>query len=650
MLAPGGDRDSIKAAIAAGANAVYFGIDRFNARNRAENIAIKDVPEIIYLAHKYKCKVFLTLNIIILDSEINAFKNVLNKIKDTEIDAFIISDLGMFYLLKRYFNSIKVHASTQMTTHNRGQIEFLKKMNVTRVNLSRELNKEEVKFLTDYSHSLNIQTEMFVHGSQCICFSGICYMSSMQKGTSGNRGRCSQPCRDRYLSEITKNNYPLNLKDSSLFLSIDEILKTGVDSLKVEGRIKKFHYVYSVIKEWRKQIDKFYSNKKMKNNLDNLRLIFNRDFSDSYFKNNLDKEMFINNPMDNSAKHLSQLMGIDISEAKKELYDKRTDIINRVKDKINLLNVDGFKSISKKNHLSPVEVPIFKKPHRKPIKSTLSVLISSKEDIEHLNSIDSTKVFFEVPEVLQNKENDIIELLNKNKQIFPWFPSILIGDDYTKAINILKQTTPEIIVTNNTGIAMAAIKENINWIAGPNLNIVNSYSLLCLKEEYHCSGAFISNELSRKQIDRLNSPENFKLFYRLYHPIELMTSRVCLFLNTCGCKKDKMDSDCLSKCSKQTTIKNQNDEVFYITKKEGSYNKIYNSHDFLNTEINKDIPDLISSFMIDLRDIKTATTLNTSKEDIIRYFKEYLERKDEASNILHHKFNKTTNSQYIKGI
>ena len=215
LLAPGGDIDSIKAAILAGADAVYCGLNRFNARNRAVNIGFDDLQGILSVAHKHGCSVFLTLNILLVESEIPAIVSILNRLVNTSIDGVIVQDLGMFYLLSSYFKDLKIHASTQLTTHNEGQIRFLSKLNVSRVNLSRELNIHEIKALTSVCHSSNVLAEVFVHGSYCLSFSGICYMSSVHGGNSGNRGRCSQPCRDRYLTTPAGKDYPLNLKDNS---------------------------------------------------------------------------------------------------------------------------------------------------------------------------------------------------------------------------------------------------------------------------------------------------------------------------------------------------------------------------------------------------------------------------------------------------
>ncbi len=219
LLAPGGDVDAIKAAIVAGANAVYCGLDTFNARNRASNISMDELHGVIRLAHAYECEVFLTLNIVILEHELPGMFKLLNQLVNTGVDGIIVQDLGMFNLVKKHFPSLDIHASTQLTTHNEGQILFLSKIGASRVNLSRELNLGEIKSLTSLAHEKNVLTEVFVHGALCIAFSGQCYSSSVSVGNSGNRGRCSQACRDEYEPTAMGNKFPLNLKDNSVVLS-----------------------------------------------------------------------------------------------------------------------------------------------------------------------------------------------------------------------------------------------------------------------------------------------------------------------------------------------------------------------------------------------------------------------------------------------
>ena len=183
LLSPGGDVEAIKAAIVAGTNAIYCGLDTFNARNRASNLSFDELNGVLRLAHVYGAEVFLTLNVVILEQELKSLFKLLNQLVNTTLDGIIVQDLGLFNLVKKYFPTLDIHASTQLTTHNEGQIEFLSKIGSSRVNLSRELNLAEIKSLTALAHERDVLTEVFVHGSLCIAFSGQCY-SSLTAATS----------------------------------------------------------------------------------------------------------------------------------------------------------------------------------------------------------------------------------------------------------------------------------------------------------------------------------------------------------------------------------------------------------------------------------------------------------------------------------
>jgi len=344
LLAPGGSVNAIKAAIIAGANAVYCGLDVFNARNRAANISFDELNGVLRLAHEFDCEVFLTLNIVILEHEIPALFTLLNKLVNTSIDGIIVQDLGLFTLVKDYFPTLNIHASTQLTTHNEGQIHFLSKLGATRVNLSRELNLPEIKQLTQVAHNDNILTEVFVHGALCIAFSGQCYSSSVSVGNSGNRGRCSQACRDEYEITNAGNKFPLNLKDNSAYFDLPELVDAGVDSLKIEGRIKGENYVHTVVDSWRQQIDKFVETGKLIDDNSNLYKVFNRDFTNSFLRGNLTKDMFIDNPRDNSFAHANKqsnaISVVQIHDTQQELAAEKNAISDLVSQKISRLNTD----------------------------------------------------------------------------------------------------------------------------------------------------------------------------------------------------------------------------------------------------------------------------------------------------------------------
>ena len=344
LLAPGGDVDAIKAAIIAGANAIYCGLDIFNARNRAANLSFDDLVGIIKLAHEYQCEVFLTLNVVILEHEIPTLTKLLNQLVNTGIDGIIVQDLGLFNLVKKFFPSLHIHASTQLTTHNEGQILFLAKIGATRANLSRELNLTEIKLLTALAHDNEVLTEVFVHGALCIAFSGQCYSSSVSVGNSGNRGRCSQACRDEYEVTAAGNKFPLNLKDNSAWFDLPDLVEAGVDSLKIEGRIKGAQYVHTVVDSWRQQINTFVDTGKLLADDSALYKVFNRDFTNSFLKGNLTKDMFIDNPRDNSFTHANEknnaISVVQIQEAQDILRDDKNKIVDEVAAKVATLNID----------------------------------------------------------------------------------------------------------------------------------------------------------------------------------------------------------------------------------------------------------------------------------------------------------------------
>jgi putative protease len=343
LLAPGGDVEAIKAAVIAGANAVYCGLDNFNARNRAANLTFEDLSGILRLAHKYDCQVFLTVNVVILEQELRSLIKLLNKLVNTSIDGIIVQDLGIFNLVKKHFPTLDIHASTQLTTLNEGQILFLAKIGASRLNLSRELNIGEIKSLTTVAHEHNVLTEVFVHGALCIAFSGQCYSSSVSVGNSGNRGSCSQACRDEYEITDAGNRFPLNLKDNSAYFDLPALVDAQVDSLKIEGRIKNAHYVYTVVDTWRKQVDAFVDNGQLLADDSNLHRVFNRDFTNSFLQGNLSKDMFIDNPRDYSVNHAIEKSDANtpaaIEQIKVELYNKKNELGAELKEKIKYLSI-----------------------------------------------------------------------------------------------------------------------------------------------------------------------------------------------------------------------------------------------------------------------------------------------------------------------
>ncbi|MEH0788085.1 U32 family peptidase [Vibrio alginolyticus] len=656
LLAPGGDLDSIKAAIAACADAIYCGLDRFNARNRATNLTLDNLNGVLTLAHQHSCKIFLTLNVLILESEIPAIVRLLSQLNTTKIDGVIVQDLGLAYILKHHFPDLDVHASTQLNTHNEGQILFLNQLTASRVNLSRELNISEIKHLAQFGREHNVMMEVFVHGSYCIGFSGICYISSARNGASGNRGRCSQPCREQYETTKTGNNYPLNMKDNSAFGDLEALADAGVYSLKVEGRIKKSHYVYTVVDNWRKQIDRLCEGLELSEDTTELYTVFNRDFSNAFLQGDFGKAMYIDNPRDHAVKHFSKVYQCqsadDVQAVKKKLYDDKTAIIEKVAEQTKSFDVTSTQvsGSSLKGSIDVPTLPTLPQPEPRQGAPKLSVLISSAQEAM-LCEYHDVDVYYQLPMGLSGELSAMIELFQANPMLKPWFPAILIGEDYHAARVFLETIQPELLITNNSGVGMIAKELGLGWVAGPQLNTVNSYAFKCLQDEFAASGAFVSNELNMKQVRHIKRPKNMRSFYSIYHPNTLLTSRQCLFQQTEGCRKVKVNKSCLKRCDKRTSIINLKDNPYLVQKQKGSHNSIYSEHNILNLQVLHDLPQLFTDVLIDLCDIQTETKVSASKPELIDAFLALLEdHSEQAVQTLNAMIQPTANAQYLKGL
>ncbi|EMV2915520.1 MULTISPECIES: U32 family peptidase [Vibrio] len=656
LLAPGGDLDSIKAAIAAGADAIYCGLDRFNARNRATNLTLDNLNGVLTLAHQHSCKIFLTLNVLILESEIPAIVRLLSQLNTTKIDGVIVQDLGLAYILKHHFPDLDVHASTQLNTHNEGQILFLNQLTASRVNLSRELNIDEIKHLAQFGREHNVMMEVFVHGSYCIGFSGICYISSARNGASGNRGRCSQPCREQYETTKTGNNYPLNMKDNSAFGDLEALADAGVYSLKVEGRIKKSHYVYTVVDNWRQKIDRLCEGLELSEDTTELYTVFNRDFSNAFLQGDFGKAMYIDNPRDHAVKHFSKVYQCqsadDVQAVKKKLYDDKTAIIEKVAEQTKSFDVTSTQvsGSSLKGSIDVPTLPALPQPEPRQGAPKLSVLLSSAQEAM-LCEYRDIDVYYQLPMGLSGELSAMIELFQANPMLKPWFPAILIGEDYQAARVFLETIQPELSITNNSGVSMIAKELGLGWVAGPQMNTVNSYAFKCLQDEFAASGAFVSNELNMKQMRHIKRPKNMRSFYSIFHPNTLLTSRQCLFQQTEGCRKVKVNKGCLKRCDKRTSIINLKDNPYVVQKQKGSHNSIYSEHNVLNLQVLHDLPQLFTDVLIDLRDIQTETKVSASKPELIDALLALLEdHSEQAVQTLNAMIQPTTNAQYLKGL
>lgn len=262
LLAPAGTREAFLAAIAAGADGVYLGLDRFNARRGAHNFTLDELPDLCVIAHENNTKVYLTVNVVFTAAEMNDAFDMVVAAWDAGIDAVIVQDLGLIEALHTQVPYIRVHASTQMNIHDAQGIRVLAELGVKRVTLARELSLNELAVLAAVAHDLSLEIESFAHGALCVCASGQCLLSSMIGGRSANRGQCAQPCRLPYTlvdkqddEAVTPGPHLLSPKDLASIEYLDALRDARVDSLKIEGRMKSPEYVYSVVSTYRKALD-----------------------------------------------------------------------------------------------------------------------------------------------------------------------------------------------------------------------------------------------------------------------------------------------------------------------------------------------------------------------------------------------------------
>ncbi len=246
LLAPCGSTDSFLAAVDSGADAVYLGLKNFSARAKAKNFSYSQLKEICFYAKEKNVKVFVALNTLIKNGELKDVIKSLEQIYLSGSDAVIVQDLGVAYIIKKYFPRLKLHASTQLAIHNVYGAMQAEHMGFKRAVLARELSFEEIKIIKNNS---NIELEIFCHGALCFCVSGLCLFSSFIGGYSGNRGRCTQPCR-RLWSADGKKGYFLSPKDFQLIDYIKKLQRIGINSLKIEGRLKSADYVSKTVKAY----------------------------------------------------------------------------------------------------------------------------------------------------------------------------------------------------------------------------------------------------------------------------------------------------------------------------------------------------------------------------------------------------------------
>lgn len=382
LLAPAGDMAALKAAVSAGANAVYLGYDEFSARAKAKNFNKEELREAINYSHLRNVKIYVTFNILIADFEIKRAMESVKMLYDIGVDALILQDLGIAREIRKNFPDFEVHASTQMAVNNFYGAKFLKEMGFSRVVLARETPLFELEKIRE----LDIDVETFIHGALCVSYSGECLMSSMIGGKSGNRGECAQACRKSYeildfdKNKIGKRLYYISPKDLNTLDDVAKIINSGGYSLKIEGRMKNPEYVYTVVSSYKKSLE----NKLSQEDKDDTEQVFNRGFTKGLFNGDFGNDFISSDRPDNRGIEIGKVIDARKNSAKVIFYE---DVFEG--DGLEFISSSGrfgMRSNSFYEANIPHEINLFKAP-----------ILNSK-----VNRTYSKKLYEKVDEKLEN--------------------------------------------------------------------------------------------------------------------------------------------------------------------------------------------------------------------------------------------------------
>ena len=544
LLAPAGNMDAFLAAIEAGADAIYIGGYTFGARAFANNFSDDEIIKCINYAHLYGVKVYITVNTIVYEKEVDLFLNYIDFLHRNNVDAIIIQDLGMFDLVRKVYPNLELHASTQMHIHNLNGVSNLQKWGAKRVVMARETSYETLKEIKKHT---SIELEVFVHGALCVSYSGQCLMSSLIGGRSGNRGKCAGTCRQQYNliddngKKYNEDSYLLSTRDLNTLEDIGKLIELGIDSFKIEGRMKRAEYVYLVVSIYRKAIDNYLKYKETRiteNDILELKKIYNRKFTKGYLFN--DKNI-MNTYRPN---HLGIKIGKVIKKDKNSIYIKLNNklisgdgirFLNKVEDDgliISQMYINKQKVISaKENDVIEIKGNINCDNGATVIKTT------DKEQMDKLNNLINKrtrkvsingKVIVKQDEfmkiTLNDEKNEVIFISDEKPQLATNKP--LMKEDIEKQIKKINDTVYtfrnlEIYTDNKSFVPLSKLNEirrgaielldqkrlyNIEYkkcsynIDLPNFNTVNKENILIRNKDMY-------SKIKNKKFNELYLPD-----------------------------------------------------------------------------------------------------------------------------------------------
>lgn len=304
LLAPAGDLDKLKTAIDYGADAVYMAGPDYGLRTASKNFTLDDMKEAVEYAHSRDKKIYITMNILAHNDDLKGIEDYIQSLIDINVDALIVSDPGIYSIIRSINQGIEVHMSTQASVTNFRTVKYWMDQGIKRIVLARELSLKEIQ---DIKKNIpDSELECFVHGAMCMSYSGRCLLSNYMTGRDANRGDCAQACRWKYrlveekrpgeyfpIEEDEKGTFIFNSKDLCMIEHLDKLIGAGIDSLKIEGRVKSQYYVATVVRSYRIAIDKYYNNEfdgqTAKRLLEEIKKVSYRDFTTGFFEKKPDE-------------------------------------------------------------------------------------------------------------------------------------------------------------------------------------------------------------------------------------------------------------------------------------------------------------------------------------------------------------------------
>ncbi len=660
ILAPVGAYEQLKAAVRCGANAVYLGSSNFNARRNASNFDNDKLKEVVTYCHARLVKVYITLNTLVFDKEAEAHYDTVKAIAESGADAVIVQDFAVFKAVKNICPDLPVHASTQMAVHNVSGAKLLEALGFSRIVLARELSFNEIKIIRE---NVKAELEVFVHGAHCMSTSGNCYLSAMLGERSGNRGLCAQGCRLNWIN-TSGREYALSLKDMSYIDNINDLKEIGIESFKIEGRMKRPEYVAAAVTSIKNALSGNPYNKEA------LRNVFSRSgFTDGYLKGNRNSNMFgyrVKDDVTSASKVLKELEMLyknDIHPIKVdfslELKQNEPSVLKAQANKKSI-HVTGdipqtpiksplsyeiaLRSISKLgdtpftlgefNFSNPCELTLSASSinalrrkatqnlEEKLTQKTIEILpfiitkaeaYSPKQHIKtrvRLNKFsqyssqlsDAQYIILPVDEVLRS----INEILSIKEKIVVELPQLIYPENEEKILEQLKKIKDYGInrgITGNIG-GIALLKKSDYKIFGSHgLNIVNT-NALDFYNELGLEDATLSFELTEKAIKSLGGTIERGIY--IYGHLPLMLMRTCPQKSKNGC----------ANCSGESFLTDRKSLQFPLL----CYNKEY-------SVLHNSVPLYIGDKNLSAIDFVTLYFTTESQDKCIEIYKKYQNHK-----------------------